>query len=84
MEYCYLVTKLCPTLFVTPWTVARQAPLSVGFPRQEYCNGLPYPPPGELPNPGIEPVSLTSPVLAGVIFTTSTIWEAPSKPVTPV
>ena len=44
-------------LFVTPWTVACQAPLSMGFPRQEYWNGLPYPPPGDLPNPGIEPLS---------------------------
>ena len=42
-------------LFVTPWTVARQAPLSMGFSRQEYWNGLPFPPPGNLPNPGIKP-----------------------------
>ena len=44
-------------LFVTPWTVAYQAPLSVGFSRQEYWTGLPFPSPGELPNPGIEPGS---------------------------
>ena len=44
--------------FVTPWTVAFQAPLSMGFPRQEYCSGLPFPSPGDLPNPGIEPVLL--------------------------
>ena len=44
-------------LFVTPWTVAPQAPLSTGFPRQESWSGLPRPPPGDLPNPGIEPVS---------------------------
>ena len=44
-------------LFATPWTVDRQAPLSVGFSRQEYGSGLPYPPPGHLPNPGIEPAS---------------------------
>ena len=43
--------------FVTPWTVACQAPLSVGFPRQEYWNGLPFPSPGHLPGPGIEPES---------------------------
>ena len=49
-------------LFVTPWTVARQAPLSVEFPRQEYWSGLPFPPPGNLPNAGIE---LVSPALAG-------------------
>ena len=57
-------------LFATPWTVAFQAPLSMGFPRQEYWSGLPCPPPGDLPNPGIEPMS---PALAGVFFTTSTV-----------
>ena len=46
-------------LFATPWTVARQAPLSMGFSRKENWNGLPYPPPGDLPNPGIEPRSPT-------------------------
>ena len=51
---------------------ARQAPLSMGFPRQEYWSGLPCPPPGDLPDPGIEPTSLTSPALAGRFFTTST------------
>ena len=44
-------------LFATPWTVAYQAPLSMGFSRQEYWNGLPFPSPGDLPNPGIEPRS---------------------------
>ena len=44
-------------LFATPWTVARQAPLSMGFSRQEYWSGLPFPYPGDLPNPGIEPGS---------------------------
>ena len=43
--------------FVTPWTVVRQAPLSLGFPRQEYWSGLPLPSPGDLPDPGIEPGS---------------------------
>ena len=47
-------------LFATPWTVARQAPLSMGFSRQEYWGGLPSPPPGDLPNPGIDPVSHVS------------------------
>ena len=65
--YCCLVAKSCPTLFATPWTVAHQAPLSMGFPRQEYWSGLPFPPPGHLPNPGIEPASSG---LAGVFFTT--------------
>ena len=63
-------------LFVTPWTVAPQAPLSMGFPRQEYWSGWPFPPPGELPNPGVEPTSPVSPVLAGRFFTT----EPPGKP----
>ena len=52
-RWCGLVTKSCLTL-VTPWTVARQAPLSMGFSRQEYWTGLPFPSPGDLPNPGIE------------------------------
>ena len=67
-------------LFATPWTVARQAPLSMGFSRQEYWSGLPFPPPGDLPDPGIEPASLTSPVLAAGFFTTSATWEAPLVP----
>ena len=50
-------------LFVTLWTVAHQAPLSIGFPRQEYWSGLPFPTLGDLPNPGIEPTSPMSPVL---------------------
>ena len=51
-------------LFAISWTVARQAPLSMGFSRPEYWNGLPFPPPGYLPDPGIEPASLKSPALA--------------------
>ena len=62
-------------LFVTPWTVACQAPLSMGFSRKEYWSGLPCPPPGDLPNLGIEPRSLMSPALADGFFTTSTTWE---------
>ena len=54
----------CVRLFVTPWTVAHQAPLSIGFSRQEYWSGLTCPPSGDLPNPGIEPASLMSPALA--------------------
>ena len=53
--------------FVIPWTVTRQAPLSMGFPRHEYWSGLPFPPPGDLSDPGIEPVS---PALAGGFFNT--------------
>ena len=62
-------------LFETPWTVAHQAPLSMGFSRQEYCSGLPFPPPGDLLDPGIKPVSHRSPALAGGFFTTSATWE---------
>ena len=57
--------------FVTPWTVTLQAPLSMGFSSQECWSGLPCPPPGDLSNPGIEPVSPTSPALAGGFFTSS-------------
>ena len=49
--------------FATPWTVALQGPLSMGFPRQEYWSGLPFPPPGDLADPGIEPASPVSPAL---------------------
>ena len=63
-------------LLATLWTVAHQAPLSLGFSRQEYQSGLPCPPPGDLPDPGIEPRSLTSPALAGGIFTTYATWRA--------
>ena len=64
--YC-LFAKLCPTLFATPWTRACQAPLSMGFLRQEYWNGLLFPSLGDLRNPGIKPAS---PALAGKFFTT--------------
>ena len=56
---------------VTPWTVARQAPLSKGFSRQEYWSGLPCPPPGDLPNPGIKPTPPAAPALTGRFFTRS-------------
>ena len=58
-------------LCVTPWTTAHQAPLSVGFSRKEYCSGLPFPPLGDLPDPGIKAKSLLFPALAGGFFTTS-------------
>ena len=71
------VSSLCAKplqscLFVTLRT--RQAPLSMGFSRQEYWSGLPCPPPGDLPDPRIKPVSLTSPALVGRLFITSTTW----------
>ena len=56
--------------------VANQAPLSVGFPRQEHWSGLPFPPPRDIPNPEIKSASLASPALAGRFFTTSATWEA--------
>ena len=56
--------------------VACQAPLSVGFSRQEYWSGLPCPPPEDLPDLGINPMSVTFPALAGGVFTTSATWEA--------
>ena len=64
-------------LFVTLWTVAYQAPLSMGFSRQEYWSGLPCAPSGDLPDPGIKPMSLMSLALAGGFFTTSTTMGSP-------
>ena len=69
---CCLVAKLCPTLFANLWTVAHQASLSMGFSRQECWSGLPFPFPGDLPDPQIKPVS---PALQDS-FTT----EPPRKP----
>ena len=57
-------------LFATPWAVARQVPLSMEFPKQEHWTGLPFLPPANLPDPGIKPISLVSPALAGEFFTT--------------
>ena len=65
-------------LFATPWTVPRQAPLSMGFSRQEYWTGLPFPSPGHLPNPGIESASLASSELAGRLYSSAT-WEAETR-----
>ena len=62
---CCAKLLICVQLFATPWTVAHQAPLSTGFSRQEYWSGLPCPLPGDLTDPAIKPVSLTSPALAG-------------------
>ena len=72
---CCSIAKLCLT-HVIPWTLAHQPPLSKGFPRQEYWNGLPFLPLRDLPNPGID---LMSPALAGGLFTT----EPPGKPYPP-
>ena len=60
---CVLSHFSCVQIFATPWTTARQAPLTMGFSRQEYWSGLPFPPPGHLSDPGIKPTSLRSPAL---------------------
>ena len=67
-------------LFATLWTLDRQAPLSIGFSRQEYWSGLPWPPPGDLPHPGIKFTSPLSPALANRFFITSASWGAPGPP----
>ena len=66
-------------LFVAPWTAAHQGPLSMEFSRQDIWSGLPFPPPGDLPDPEIKPASLMSPALASRFFTTSATWEALNK-----
>ena len=89
--YFLLKSRCCPCacvlshfsrvwLFASLWTVAHQAPLSMVFARQTYWSGLPCLPPGHLPDPGIEPASLTSPALTGRSYTTSTTWEAQHYP----
>ena len=75
LELCECELSRVP-VFTTQCTVARQAPMSTEFSRQEYWSGLPFPPLGNLPNPGIEPTSPTSPALTGRFFTT----EIPRKP----
>ena len=67
----------CVLLFKTPWTISRQDPLSMGFSGQEYWNGLAFPPPGDLPNPGIEPASLMSNLHGQV---SSLLLVPPGKP----
>jgi len=77
-KLCVLIRFSRVWLFMAPWTVARQTPLPMGFSRQEYWNGLPFPSPGYLPDPGVEPGSLMYPALADEFFTT----EPPGKPKT--
>ena len=67
---CVLSCSVVSDSFETPWTVACQAPLTMEFSRLEYWSELPFPPPGDLPKPGIKPTSLTSPALAGRFFST--------------
>ena len=71
---CVLNRFSCVQLFANLWTVAHQAPLPKGFSRQEYWSVLLFPSPWSLPDPGIEPASLTSTALAGEFFTTSSTW----------
>ena len=73
---CFSCVRRC-----NPWTVACQAPLSLGFSGKEYWSGLPSPPAGHLPDPGLEPVSLMSLALAGGFFTSSATWETPTTSV---
>ena len=73
---CVLSRFSCVPLFATLWTVACHGPLSTGFPTEKYWSGLPCPPPGDLPNLVIEPVSLMFSALASRFFITSTTWEA--------
>ena len=74
VRLCVLVAGSC--LIVALWTAAHQVPLSMGFSRQEYWSGLPFPTPGDLPDPGLEPASPVPPALAGGFFT----LEPPGKP----
>ena len=72
MSHACVFQRFC--LFVSPWTVTRQAPLTMGFSRQEYWSRLPFPPLGDLPNPGIKPISHVAPELAGRFITTEPLY----------
>ena len=76
-SYAVVQSLSCVQLFAMPWTTAHglQAPLPMGFFRQEHWSGLAHPPPGDRPDPGVTPVSLLSPALPGEFFATSTTWE---------
>ena len=78
-DVCVKFLQSCATLW-DPMDCSLQAPLSMGFSRQEYWSGFPFPPLGDLPDLGTEPTSLTSPPLAGRFFTTSATWEHPTSP----
>ena len=77
-QCCVLSRFSCVQLFATPWTVAHQTSLSMGFPRQEYWSGLPCPPPGDLPDAGICPTQGSNPCLLGLLH-----WPASSLPLAP-
>ena len=75
---CAMLTCFsCVRLFATLWTTALQVPWSIVFSRQDYWSRFPRLPPGNLPDPGIEPTSLTSPAQAGGFFNVRATWEAP-------
>ena len=76
------VASSCESL-CDPMDVAYQVPLAMGFPRQEHWSGLPFPPPGDLPDPGIEPVSVASPASAGGFFTTALLGKPYLSPLPP-
>ena len=76
-HFCMLSHFSCARLFETLLSVTCKTPLSKGFSRQENWSGLPCPPPGDLPDPGIKPIYLMSPALEGGFFNTSTTWEVP-------
>ena len=76
IEYLSTQSQSHVQLFVTPWTVAHQASLSMEFSRQERWSGLRFPPPGDLLDPGVESISPASPALSGGFFTI----ESPGKP----
>ena len=78
VKLCVPCCFSCAQLFVTPWTESCQAPLSMGFFRQEHWSGLPCPPPGDLPDPGVEPVGLVS-CMASRFFTTGATWGTQAK-----
>ena len=78
-KFSYVCVLTHIQIFASPWAVAHQAPLSMGFSRQEYWSGLSCSPPGDLPNPGIEPASPKSPALAGKILYHWATWEAPKQ-----
>ena len=78
MPVCYHFSRI--QFFANLGTIAHQAPLSKGFSRQEYWSGLPCPPPEDLPNPGIEPVSLTSTCISWRVLYTGPTWEALHPP----
>ena len=75
MPACYITSVVSNS--ATPRAVARQAPLSMGFSRQDYWSGLSRPSAGDLPNPDIQPPSLMSPALESGFFTARATWEAP-------